>query len=105
MQRGGEKHGAENERLMELYSEGNVQLWQAPQQDPRSVQALRYANTLVVGDVGGSADGVHRSPLSPRPEAYLRKLRLPERRHQEVYVPPTIATTTEPVITHWTSQC
>lgn len=32
-----------------MNSEGNVQLWQAPQQDARPVQTLRYARTERIG--------------------------------------------------------
>merc|ERR1712072_304849 len=45
--------------------EGYLQLWQAPQQDARSVQTLRLS-------------------LSARPEEDLRQLRIPKRQRQEV---------------------
>ncbi|KXT11876.1 hypothetical protein AC579_5192 [Pseudocercospora musae] len=47
--------------------EGNIQLRKAPQQVARFVQTLW-------------------PPLYARPEAHLRQLRVPERRHQKVYV-------------------
>lgn len=61
-------------------SEGYLQLRKAPQQDARPVQALRYVFSKRAMSMEMHADiAIFRSPLSPRPEAHLRQLRIPER--------------------------
>jgi len=100
--------GSETAVLTLNYSEGYLQLRQAPQQDPRSLQTLRVSRhkppdlmerDATIRPFGEEDEGrcdvretdidkriFQQSPVSPQPEEDLRLVRLPGCQDPQVYV-------------------